>query len=176
VLWEELLWMSEQEHRPTTRLAEIQDDVSIRQRGVCYLSPSQLEQGQTWVLDRLARVAGAQKLYQQRVRLQSEQSEQSEQPQQIPTSSSSSSPRSPGSHLPNHSIEWRPRAVQRYLKLLDRFLELLCLAVHITSGQPARGPELLSVRWRNSVLQDRNLYIIAGQVAIVTRYHKTQSQ
>jgi hypothetical protein len=47
VLWEELLWMSEQEHRPTTRLAEIQDDVSIQQRGVCYLSPSQLEQGQT---------------------------------------------------------------------------------------------------------------------------------
>jgi hypothetical protein len=42
VLWEELLWMSEHEHRPTTRLAEIQDDVSVRQRGVCYLSWSQL--------------------------------------------------------------------------------------------------------------------------------------
>ena len=69
LLWEELLWMREHEHRPTTRLAEIQDDVSIRQRGVCYLSQSQLQQGQAWVLDRLARVAGAQKLYQQRVGL-----------------------------------------------------------------------------------------------------------
>jgi hypothetical protein len=73
-------------------------------------------------------------------------------------------------------MEWRPRAVQRYLKQVDRFLELLCLAIHITGGQPARGPELLSIRWRNGVLQDRNLYVIDGQVAVITRYHKTQSQ
>ncbi|USP77298.1 hypothetical protein yc1106_04572 [Curvularia clavata] len=33
LIWEEQLWMSEHEHRPTTRLAEIQDDVSIRCRG-----------------------------------------------------------------------------------------------------------------------------------------------
>ena len=59
-------------------------------------------------------------------------------------------------------MEWRPRAVQRYLKQIDRFLELLCLAIHITGGQPARGPELLSIRWRNGVLQDRNLYVIDG--------------
>jgi hypothetical protein len=51
VLWEELLWMSEHEHWLTTRLAEIQDDVSVRQRGVCYLSQSQLQQGQAWVLN-----------------------------------------------------------------------------------------------------------------------------
>jgi hypothetical protein len=59
---------------------------------------------------------------------------------------------------------------------VDRFLELLCLAVYIIGGQPARGLELLSVRWRNGVLQDRNLYVLDGQVAIVTRYHKTQVQ
>jgi hypothetical protein len=66
--------------------------------------------------------------------------------------------------------------VRRHLRHIERFLELLCLAVHIAGGQPARGPELLSVRWRNGVLQDRNLYVIDGQVALVTRYHKTQSQ
>lgn len=73
-------------------------------------------------------------------------------------------------------MEWRPRAVRRYLKQIDRFLELLCLTIHITGGQPARGPELLSVRWRNGVLQDRNLYVIDGQVVVVTRYYKTQVQ
>jgi hypothetical protein len=66
--------------------------------------------------------------------------------------------------------------VRRHLRHIERFLELLCLAVHIAGGQPARGPELLSVRWRNGVLQDRKLYVIDGQVALVTRYHKTQSQ
>ena len=66
--------------------------------------------------------------------------------------------------------------MRRHLRHIERFLELLCLAVHIAGGQPARGPELLSVRWRNGVLQDRNLYVIDGQVALVTRYHKTQSQ
>jgi hypothetical protein len=59
---------------------------------------------------------------------------------------------------------------------VDRFLELLCLAVHITGGQPAQEPELLSIRWRNGVLQDRNLYVLDSQVAIITRYHKTQVQ
>jgi hypothetical protein len=66
--------------------------------------------------------------------------------------------------------------VRRHLRHIECVLELLCLAVHIAGGQPARGPELLSVRWRNGVLQDRNLYVIDGQVALVTRYHKTQSQ
>lgn len=47
--------------------------------------------------------------------------------------------------------------------------------MHLTGGQPARGPELLSIRWRNSVYQDRNLYVINGQLATVTRYHKSQS-
>ncbi|EUC27743.1 hypothetical protein COCCADRAFT_73334, partial [Bipolaris zeicola 26-R-13] len=73
-------------------------------------------------------------------------------------------------------LEWRPQAVQQYLKQTNRFLELLCLAIYITGGQPARGPELLSVHWRNGTLQDCNLYVIDGQVAVVTRYHKLQSQ
>ena len=73
-------------------------------------------------------------------------------------------------------MQWRAKKVQRYLQHLARFLELLCLAVHLTGGQPARGPELLSIRWRNSVYQDRNLYVINGQLATVTRYHKSQLQ
>jgi hypothetical protein len=73
-------------------------------------------------------------------------------------------------------VQWRPQEVRQHLRHIQRFLELLSLAVHIAGGQPARGPELLSVRWRNGLLQDRNLYVIDGQVAVITRYHKTQSQ
>jgi len=66
--------------------------------------------------------------------------------------------------------------VRIHLQRIARFLELLCLAVHLTGGQPARGSELLSIRWRNGAYQDRNLYVINEQLAVVTRYHKLQSQ
>jgi hypothetical protein len=48
--------------------------------------------------------------------------------------------------------------------------------VHVVGSQLAHRLELLSVRWRNRVLQDQNLYVIDGQVVVVTRYHKTQAQ
>jgi hypothetical protein len=108
-----------------------------------------------WMLERLASVPAARKLYQQ--------PQQQEEQQQEAT-------------LQADSIQWRAQAVRQYVRRIDRFLELLCLAVHIVGGQPARGPELLSVRWRNGVQQDRNLYVIDGQVVVVTRYHKTQAQ
>jgi hypothetical protein len=65
--------------------------------------------------------------------------------------------------------------VRRHLRHIQQFLKLLSLAVHVASSQPARGLELLLVQWRNGALQDRNLYVINSQVAVITRYHKTQS-
>ncbi|KAI7458059.1 hypothetical protein KC351_g18349, partial [Hortaea werneckii] len=50
--------------------------------------------------------------------------------------------------------------------------KLLAL-MHITGGQPARGPEILSIRHRNTVQGGhRNLFIEDGMVVFVTRYHK----
>lgn len=146
--------MTEKTSRLSTKLAAIQDDISVAQRGVSFLSPAQLQAGQRWMLERLANVPAAQRLYQH-------QRDQRDHP---------------SSHTLEHGIQWRERAVRQYIRRVERFLDLLCLAVHITGGQPARGPELLSVRWRNGVLQDRNLYVVDGQVVVVTRYHKTQSQ
>ncbi|CAA9959374.1 hypothetical protein PTMSG1_02793 [Pyrenophora teres f. maculata] len=50
------------------------------------------------------------------------------------------------------------------------------LGVHITSGQPGRGPEITSIRHHNSFLQDRNIYVVDGQVMTVVRYCKSQAQ
>jgi hypothetical protein len=66
--------------------------------------------------------------------------------------------------------------VRTYLQRIARFLELLCLTIYLTGGQLARRSELLSIRWRNGAYQDRNLYIINGQLAVVTRYYKLQLQ
>ncbi|KAH5441620.1 hypothetical protein HBI60_255780 [Parastagonospora nodorum] len=71
---------------------------------------------------------------------------------------------------------WTHSAVRKFIKRIDSFLELLFLLVHITGGQPARGTEIASARWRNDYAQDRNIYVIDGQVAFITRYNKTQSQ
>ncbi|KAK1038992.1 hypothetical protein LTR74_018772 [Friedmanniomyces endolithicus] len=66
--------------------------------------------------------------------------------------------------------------VQKYLREVDRFPELLLFCIHITGGQPARGSEITTTRFRNGFLQDRNGFVIQGQMVIVTRYHKSQSQ
>ncbi|KAK4913694.1 hypothetical protein LTR49_018028 [Elasticomyces elasticus] len=71
---------------------------------------------------------------------------------------------------------WSKTAVQKYLRQVDRFRELLLLCIHITGGQPDRGSEITTIRFRNGFLQDRNVFVIQEQLVVVTRYHKSQSQ
>ena len=71
---------------------------------------------------------------------------------------------------------WAMRQVRAYLREVDKFRELLLFCVHLTGGQPARGTEITTVRFKNGFLQDRNIFAIHGHIAIVTRYHKSQSQ
>lgn len=56
------------------------------------------------------------------------------------------------------------------------FLELLLPLVHITSGQPARGTELIILQHCNSVDNQRNIFIWDGMVRIDTRYYKNMAQ
>ncbi|KAI7286249.1 hypothetical protein KC352_g4971 [Hortaea werneckii] len=66
--------------------------------------------------------------------------------------------------------------VKQYLRRVDRFRELLFFCVHVTGGQLARGTEITSLRFRNSFMQDRNVFVMHGHMVIVTRYRKSQSQ
>lgn len=143
--------MRPDERRRSVDLAAIRDNVTAARRGLSFLSEAQLEDGGRWMLRRLARVPAARRLY--------------EAPGQAEDDVGTGGP-----------VRWRRAEARRHLQRIDRFLQLLSLAVHLTGGQPARGPELLLVRWRNGVTQDRNLYVIDGQVVVVTRYHKSQSQ
>ncbi|KAK4947069.1 hypothetical protein LTR66_014220 [Elasticomyces elasticus] len=70
---------------------------------------------------------------------------------------------------------WQPRAVRQYIRRVNSFLELLLFLVHTTGGQPARGTEITTARHQNGFLQDRNVFVMDGQVVFVSRYHKTQS-
>lgn len=68
-------------------------------------------------------------------------------------------------------VIWDKQAVRRYRKKVEAFLEGLLLLVHITSGQPARGTEIISLQHSNSTFH-RNIFVEDGLVAIVTTYHK----
>jgi hypothetical protein len=72
--------------------------------------------------------------------------------------------------------EWSRLEVRKYLRKVDRFRELLLFCIHVTGGQPARGTEITSIRFRNGFQQDRNIFAIQGYMVVVTRYHKSQSQ
>jgi hypothetical protein len=56
------------------------------------------------------------------------------------------------------------------------FLRDALCAVHVTSGQPGRGSKITSMRHRNGLLQDRNIFVADGQIMTVSRYRKSQSQ
>jgi hypothetical protein len=60
-----------------------------------------------------------------------------------------------------------------WMRKVARFRGLLLILMHISGGQPVRGPEILSVRHRNTAAGGhRNLFVEDGGVVFVTRYHK----
>ncbi|KAJ5749393.1 hypothetical protein N7533_006421 [Penicillium manginii] len=67
---------------------------------------------------------------------------------------------------------FRTNAIKRYLAQVSLFREKLAVLIHLCGGQPARAPEILSVRHRNTTNAHRNIFIEDGQVVIATRYHK----
>jgi hypothetical protein len=70
-------------------------------------------------------------------------------------------------------VTWNQRAIRAYEKKVDVFLRSLLLLVHLTSGQPARGTELLSLRHSNTMQGlHRNIFIDNGIVSTVTSWHK----
>ena len=77
--------------------------------------------------------------------------------------------------LDGEKLEFQADAVSAYTARYKRFLELILILVHITAGQPARGTEITSLRYCNWLTVPRNIYMLDGQVMLVTTYHKSQS-
>jgi superfamily II DNA helicase RecQ len=59
------------------------------------------------------------------------------------------------------------------MKAIKRFKEKLAVLIQISAGQPARAPELLSIRHYNTRSGGRrNIFIEDGKVVLVAAYHK----
>src|SRR5436309_3473959 len=71
---------------------------------------------------------------------------------------------------------WKTGRVNDYLDSVSLFLEKLLVLMHMTGGQPARAPELLSLRYCNTLQGGhRNIFIENGLMTFVTIYHKGYS-
>lgn len=70
----------------------------------------------------------------------------------------------------------RDKKVQQYLLQIDRFLELLLCCVYVMSRQLGRGLEITTIRHRNGLLQNCNIFVVDSAVITVVRYYKSQSQ
>lgn len=71
-------------------------------------------------------------------------------------------------------VEWKDTAIKEYNAETASFLKLVLLLVHLTAGQPARGTELMSLRYLNGTYH-RNVFVEHGLLATVTSYHKGYS-
>lgn len=70
-------------------------------------------------------------------------------------------------------LEWAKQPCKAYLAREKQFLLKLMVAMHVMGGQPARSPELGSIKVKNSITSSRNVFVINGRVAIITTYDKS---
>lgn len=69
----------------------------------------------------------------------------------------------------------RPDEFEKLLQAMEIFLELLLVLTHLSCGQPPRGTELLTVLVSNTVTHQRHIFLVNGELAILTRYNKSQA-
>ena len=70
-------------------------------------------------------------------------------------------------------VVWKFSSAKKYVAKINSFLERLLLLIHLTAGQPARGTELLSLRYCNTVNgHHRSIFIKNSLISTVTAYHK----
>lgn len=81
-----------------------------------------------------------------------------------------------GSGSSSSQEKWAEQPCKAYLAQEKQFLLKLMVAMHIQGGQPARSPEIGSIKVRNSATSSRNLFVINGRVAVVTTYDKSRKR
>ncbi|KAH0547910.1 hypothetical protein GP486_008349, partial [Trichoglossum hirsutum] len=68
---------------------------------------------------------------------------------------------------------WRQKRVNDYLDSISYFMEKLLILIHMTSGQPARSREWLSIRYCNTEKGGhRCIFMENSLLVVVTYYHK----
>jgi hypothetical protein len=72
-------------------------------------------------------------------------------------------------------VLWRRSQCLEWLGRCRKLLEMLAVLCHILGGQPARGTELATLRWRNGVDEQRGVYWVNGTIMLLAMYSKMRS-
>jgi len=132
--------------RPSVDLASIQDSMTYGVVGYWYgkLPANKLDITMEFLLDAAIRCAKDKQLFQMK-RVGNTRSQE---------------------------MKWNDIQRNRYLRNATTFQELLFILMHITGGQPARGPEIGGVKIRNTASTPRNIFVLDGTVLFTTEYDK----
>jgi len=71
-------------------------------------------------------------------------------------------------------ILWCKDKVVKWLKRCKKLLRMLMVLCHLLGGQPARSTEMATLRWRNSIHEQRGVYWANGTMMLLTIYSKTR--
>lgn len=78
--------------------------------------------------------------------------------------------------IPGSEFHWNRKRLETYFESITLFLEKLLILIHISGGQPARAPKILSLQYSNSTKTGlRNIFYENGLICFVTYYHKGYS-
>lgn len=69
--------------------------------------------------------------------------------------------------------QWKWDRIQRYRKAATKWLGSVQVLIHMASGQPSRGEEINGLRLVNGITRDRSVFVIDGEVVLITQYHKS---
>jgi hypothetical protein len=72
-------------------------------------------------------------------------------------------------------ILWKKSSCIEWLNRCKKLLETLIVLCHVLGGQPARGTELATLRWRNAIDEQRGVYWANGTIMLLVMYSKTRS-
>jgi hypothetical protein len=63
----------------------------------------------------------------------------------------------------------------KWLRSIRKLTEIVLFLIHVTSGQPARATELVTLQYSNTAFCRRHLFFLNGQLLINPVYNKTNS-
>lgn len=69
---------------------------------------------------------------------------------------------------------WVSVSCLRYVESLQRLLDDIFTAIHVTAGLPARGPEITTIKTSNTAQVLRSIFVLNGRFFIVFEYNKTR--
>jgi hypothetical protein len=72
-------------------------------------------------------------------------------------------------------ILWRKDKCTEWLRRCKKLVETLAVLCHLLGGQPARGTELATLRWRNGTDDQRGVYWVNSTIMMLAMYTKTRS-